>query len=38
MKRTLTTIKEALQYAGIIALSCLSAVWLVIRNKLRDKK
>ena len=33
MKKTLTTIKEALQYAGIITVSCLSALWLIIRKK-----
>ena len=26
-------IKEGLQYAGIIILSCLSALWLMIKKK-----
>lgn len=33
MKKTAGNIKETLQYAGIIALSCLSALWLVVRGK-----
>ena len=29
----LTNLKETLQYTGIIALSCLSALWLWVRGK-----
>ena len=30
-------IKEVLQYAGIIILSCLSALWLMIQEKRKSK-
>lgn len=33
VKRKFDEIKEVLQYAGIIAISCLSALWLIIRGK-----
>ena len=31
-------IKEVLQYAGIIILSCLSALWLMINKEKRKSK
>lgn len=37
MKKTLATIKEAAQYAGIIAVSCLSALWLTLKSKRKNK-
>lgn len=33
MRKTFTTIKEALQYAGIITVSCLSALWLILKGE-----
>lgn len=33
MRKLFSTIKEAIQYIGIIFLSCLSALWLLIRGK-----
>lgn len=29
----LNNIKEAIQYAGIIALCCISAIWLLIKGR-----
>ena len=31
--KELTTLKEALLYAGIVAISCLSALWLRVKGK-----
>lgn len=31
--KKLTNIKETLQYAGVIAISCLSALWLLVTRK-----
>jgi hypothetical protein len=36
MKKWLSDIKEFLQYAGIICLSLLSALWLAVRGKKRS--
>ena len=33
MRKTFTTIKEALQYVGIITVSCLSALWLLMTSR-----
>lgn len=33
MNKSFTHLKEELQYAGIIALSCLSALWLLITGR-----
>lgn len=33
MNEPFTRLKEALQYTGIIALSCLSALWLLITGR-----
>ena len=33
MNKSFTHLKEALHYAGIIALSCLSALWLLITGR-----
>ena len=33
MDKSFSYIKEMLQYAGIISLSCLSALWLFITGK-----
>lgn len=33
MNRLLNTLKETMQYAGIVTLSLLSAFWLLLRGK-----
>ena len=33
MMKGLTIIKETLQYAGVVAISCLSALWLFVIGK-----
>lgn len=33
VKRKFDEIKDGLQYAGIIAISCLAALWLIITGK-----
>lgn len=33
MTKILSDIKESMQYAGIVALACLSALWLLARGK-----